>query len=75
MRVQILIFFFALHKTPFSDFLMQFECIEKHIFSGISDYFRPFSHRRSHTTERAECNKQAYLWTIQPLFRIAWELQ
>ena len=39
---------FALHKTPFSDF----QCIEKHIFSGISDYFRLvqiFSHRRSHT--------------------------
>ena len=30
--------FFALHKTPFSDF----QCIEKHIFSGISDYFRLF---------------------------------
>ena len=27
-----------LHKTPFSDF----ECIEKHIFSGISDYLRLF---------------------------------
>ena len=26
---------FALHKTPFSDFL----CIEKHIFSDFSDYF------------------------------------
>ena len=33
---------FALHKTQFSDFLMQFECIEQHIFSGISDYFRLF---------------------------------
>ena len=30
--------FFALHKTPFSDF----QCIEKHIFSGISDYFELF---------------------------------
>ena len=30
--------FFALHKPPFSDF----KCIEKHIFSGISDYFRLF---------------------------------
>ena len=30
--------FFALHKTPFSNF----KCIEKHIFSGISDYFRLF---------------------------------
>ena len=29
---------FALHKTPFSDF----QCVEKHIFSGISDYFRLF---------------------------------
>ena len=27
--------FFAHHKTPFSDFY----CIAKHIFSGISDYF------------------------------------
>ena len=30
--------FFALHKTPFSDSY----CIKKHIFSGISDYFRLF---------------------------------
>ena len=30
--------FFALHKTPFSDFY----CIEEHIFSGISEYFRLF---------------------------------
>ena len=40
--------FCTLHKTPFSDFY----CIEKHILSVISDYFRPFqtfSHRRSHT--------------------------
>ena len=26
---------------------MQFECIEKHILLGISDYFRLFSHRCS----------------------------
>ena len=35
--------FFALHKPHFSDFFkMQIECIVKHIFSGISDYFRLF---------------------------------
>ena len=28
---------------------MQCECIEKYIFSGISDYVKTFSHRRSHT--------------------------
>ena len=46
--------FFALHETPFSDRLMQFECIEKHIFSGISDYFRLFKYffyRCSHTPD------------------------
>ena len=40
--------YFALHKTPFSDLF----CIEKLIFSGISDYFRlfqTFSHKCSHT--------------------------
>ena len=44
--------FFALHKAPFIDFLiMQLECAEKHIFSGISDYFRLFFHRCSYTLE------------------------
>ena len=53
VRVQNLIWFqtFLLFtKTPFWDF----ECIEKHIFSGISDNFRlfqTFSHSGSHTPE------------------------
>ena len=34
--------FFALHKTPFYRLLMQFECIDKHISSDISDYVRLF---------------------------------
>ena len=53
LRVQINLIsdFFALHKTPFSDF----ECIEKHIFSGISDY-SDFSHRCSHTPAFANVN-------------------
>ena len=43
--------FFALHKTPFSD-LMQFACIEKHIFSlRHFRLFQTFSHRRSHILE------------------------
>ena len=43
VRVQILNLisdFLALPKIPFSDF----QCIETQIFSGISDYFRLFSH-------------------------------
>ena len=45
VRVQILIWFqtfFALHKTPFSDFVCSVNAREKDIFSGISDYFRLF---------------------------------
>ena len=38
VRVQSDLRFFALHKTPFSDFYR----IVKHIFSGISDYLRLF---------------------------------
>ena len=30
--------YFALHKNPIFRLLMQFECIEKHFFSAISDY-------------------------------------
>ena len=42
VRVQILIWFqtFLPFTKPHFRLLMQFECIEKHIFSGISDYFR-----------------------------------
>ena len=44
VRVQIFIWFqtFLLFTNPIYRLLMQFECIEKHIFSGISDYFRLF---------------------------------
>ena len=50
VRVQILIWFktFCSVQNPIFSLL----CIEKHVFSGISDYFRifqTFSHRRSLT--------------------------
>ena len=34
--------FFCSSQNPIFRLLMQFDCIEKHIFSGISDYFRLF---------------------------------
>ena len=44
VRVQIVIWFqtFLLWTKPNFRLLMQFECHEKHIISGISDYFRLF---------------------------------
>ena len=33
---------FCSSQNPIFRLLMQFECIEKHIFPGISDYFRIF---------------------------------
>ena len=45
VRIQIWIWFqtfFSSSQNPIFRLLMQFECIEKHIFSGISDYFRLF---------------------------------
>ena len=56
VRFQILIWFqtfFSTSQNPIFRLLMQFECIEKHNFSGISDYFRLFFffffYRCSHT--------------------------
>ena len=45
VRVQILIWFqtfFPSSQNPTFRLLMELECIEKHIFSGNSDYFRLF---------------------------------
>ena len=44
VKVQILIRFqiFLLFTNPIFRLFMQFECIEKHMVSGISDYFRLF---------------------------------
>ena len=33
---------FCSSQNPIFRLLMQFECIEKYVFSGISDYFRLF---------------------------------
>ena len=56
---------FCSSQNPIFRLLMLFECIEKHIFSGISDYFQTFSHKCSHTPGCSQdlFQDQTVLWS------------